>query len=727
MLDLPKSYERSRQLSVSSDRSGSSGTTAGYLTAAQSLRSSGSQGSGLWWSTLSLASARSEPPITRPDEEDTATPETPPGQRRDSATPWRTPLTGAGTADLGTTSDPRPQLPGGALPEIPAKHLASGTTEDENNRAFVDPQPTDLANTLINNTPVTQEDNSCLISSSNVQPRLLQGNPSTNSMIPEDSVRLSGTTEDESNLNPVHSNQMDVGNTSMTFSMGTQEDTPGLTSSSIQPQLLSENLPDISVTPDDALLSVGESGEDETNLPTAIPQPLLPRENMSIKNMLATQEDTSDLGSSDSEEDSGNDSKEPEAIAEEPKYEGARDEKATSLGFAAPFEAHVNPFIYTETYENEEHPKDVPVTLENSSYTKGYMGDFSKGNEYGAAFVEGKNDYHTHEENNTIFYQPKNKVHHISLEKSNDKTKMTESLSINSSVPTDVTMTGNHDLSFNEDVNNTTSADIAGEPEITDNLEVLGNSVEHFTNPNVSGESEEKECLLPENKTTNTKESNYVISRTTANSFGKPSERYSIIVSVPDEAGSSPTPFGLDLAALRDFPRACLLLGLALAQCADVNHAFFTPLMLAGDLAPLLLVVVAAADLAARVLLPVGLDGFHPSPRAVCLAGFLLLVASRTVLTLTMETSGMLMACVFLGASRGVKAAYLPTAAPADNFWTSLCLQMASQGVVFIVLGPLTGYLKDWNGSYDASVLAINIATVVGMLLCCVEYLRPAS
>nr|CAD7435588.1 unnamed protein product [Timema monikensis] len=106
----------------------------------------------------------------------------------------------------------------------------------------------------------------------------------------------------------------------------------------------------------------------------------------------------------------------------------------------------------------------------------------------------------------------------------------------------------------------------------------------------------------------------------------------------------------------------------------------------------------------------------------------ILIISIKTTASAILITSNfhvMLGVGLCLGMGKGIRSVYMNLVVPAyvsiDKVASALALQNLGVGVINLLISPLLGFLKDIHGSYSVSVIVLNMATLMVIVVLLAE------
>ncbi|XP_058128331.1 uncharacterized protein LOC131285901 [Anopheles ziemanni] len=187
-----------------------------------------------------------------------------------------------------------------------------------------------------------------------------------------------------------------------------------------------------------------------------------------------------------------------------------------------------------------------------------------------------------------------------------------------------------------------------------------------------------------------------------------------------------------DLTLLKDKIYVNIMLGMSIAVFAEINFSLLTPFIL-GDLGygteqiASIMSTLALADLVFRFVSPFVGDFLKLSPRVMYMIALAMLIVTRFSILFARTYDEMVIVAFGLGIAKGVRSVYMslviPSYIPLKRLPSASSIQMTTNGIVLMTIGPCVGLLRDWTGSYTKSIFLINAFTIVTLLMWTVELL----
>ncbi|GAB0100903.1 hypothetical protein DMENIID0001_170010 [Sergentomyia squamirostris] len=181
-----------------------------------------------------------------------------------------------------------------------------------------------------------------------------------------------------------------------------------------------------------------------------------------------------------------------------------------------------------------------------------------------------------------------------------------------------------------------------------------------------------------------------------------------------------------DFDLLRDPIYVNIMLGMSIAVFAELNFSLLTPFILADmnfskDEIASVMSLLAIADIIFRFVAPFIGDYFHQPARKMYLYSLVMLIAGRSCVPLAKTHSVMLGVGFFLGVAKGVRSVYmslvLPNYVSIERLATASGLQMMTNGLLLVTIGPLMGVIRDISGSYVKCIILLNLVTCTTIIM----------
>uniref|UniRef100_A0A182PJE6 Major facilitator superfamily (MFS) profile domain-containing protein n=1 Tax=Anopheles epiroticus TaxID=199890 RepID=A0A182PJE6_9DIPT len=181
-----------------------------------------------------------------------------------------------------------------------------------------------------------------------------------------------------------------------------------------------------------------------------------------------------------------------------------------------------------------------------------------------------------------------------------------------------------------------------------------------------------------------------------------------------------------DLTLLQDKVYLNMMLGMSIAVFAEINFSLLTPFIL-GDLGysteqiASIMSTLALADLLFRFISPFVGDYLKLTPRIMYMIALSMLIVTRFSILLARSYDEMVIVAFGLGVAKGVRSVYMglviPSYIPLKRLPSASSIQMTTNGIVLMTIGPCVGLLRDWTGSYSKSIILINAFTILTLMM----------
>ncbi|KAL1506625.1 hypothetical protein ABEB36_005951 [Hypothenemus hampei] len=163
-----------------------------------------------------------------------------------------------------------------------------------------------------------------------------------------------------------------------------------------------------------------------------------------------------------------------------------------------------------------------------------------------------------------------------------------------------------------------------------------------------------------------------------------------------------------------------LMLGLTVANFAELNFSILTPMVLkefnfAQYETATFMSLLGATDLVVRFFIPFIADKIGWDNKTFFLIGVLAMAFGRVILVHTQTYYWGLLVAVIIGAGKGLRTIFIalviPSYVPLERLPAASGLQLATSGLLFIILGPVIGWIRDMVNNYVITLHLLNICT----------------
>lgn len=165
-----------------------------------------------------------------------------------------------------------------------------------------------------------------------------------------------------------------------------------------------------------------------------------------------------------------------------------------------------------------------------------------------------------------------------------------------------------------------------------------------------------------------------------------------------------------------------LMLGLTLANFAEINFSILTPMVLKEfnfeqyETATFMS-LLGATDIVVRFFIPFIADKIGWENKTFFLVGVLAMAFGRIILVHTQTYIWSLIVAVIIGAGKGLRTIFIALVIPSyvslEKLPAASGLQLATSGLLYLILGPVVGWVKDAVNNYVVTLHLLNICTYV--------------
>ncbi|XP_039446150.1 uncharacterized protein LOC120425607 [Culex pipiens pallens] len=202
---------------------------------------------------------------------------------------------------------------------------------------------------------------------------------------------------------------------------------------------------------------------------------------------------------------------------------------------------------------------------------------------------------------------------------------------------------------------------------------------------------------------------------------------------IPEEPADQPAPhysilqkivifFDLDL--LKDLIYDNIMVGVTLANFAELNFSVLTPFVL-GDFGltkeqiAMTMSLLGAMDIFCRFFIPFIAGKIGWENRTFFLFGVLNMAFGRIVLAHFHSYSVVLAVACWIGFNKGLRTVFMalaiPSHVPLDRLPGATGIQLLFSGVFYLLMGPLIGFIRD-RTNYTVTLHCLNVATYLTAL-----------
>ncbi|KAF2893807.1 hypothetical protein ILUMI_12367 [Ignelater luminosus] len=186
-----------------------------------------------------------------------------------------------------------------------------------------------------------------------------------------------------------------------------------------------------------------------------------------------------------------------------------------------------------------------------------------------------------------------------------------------------------------------------------------------------------------------------------------------------------------DLDLLKDSIYLNIMLGITIANFAELNFSILTPFVLKEfnfekyQIATFMS-LLGATDILVRFFIPFLADKIGWSNRTFFLAGVLGMAFGRIILVHTQVFSVSLGVAVMIGFGKGLRTIFMALVIPShvslERLPAASGLHLATSGILFLILGPVVGWVRDAVDNYVVTLHLLNIMTYITTVAWTVEH-----
>ncbi|XP_066147298.1 monocarboxylate transporter 9 isoform X3 [Euwallacea fornicatus] len=163
-----------------------------------------------------------------------------------------------------------------------------------------------------------------------------------------------------------------------------------------------------------------------------------------------------------------------------------------------------------------------------------------------------------------------------------------------------------------------------------------------------------------------------------------------------------------------------LMLGITVANFAELNFSILTPMVLqefkfSEYQTATFMSLLGGTDLVVRFFIPFIADKLGWDNKTFFLIGVLAMAFGRVILVHTQTYIWSIVVAVIIGAGKGLRTIFIalviPSYVPLERLPAASGLQLATSGLLFIILGPVVGWIRDAVNNYVITLHILNICT----------------
>ncbi|EAA06899.5 AGAP000718-PA [Anopheles gambiae str. PEST] len=174
-----------------------------------------------------------------------------------------------------------------------------------------------------------------------------------------------------------------------------------------------------------------------------------------------------------------------------------------------------------------------------------------------------------------------------------------------------------------------------------------------------------------------------------------------------------------DLDLLRDHIYVNIMIGITIANFAELNFSILTPFVLADfgctrDQIAVAMSVLGMTDICCRCLVPLIADRIKWQNRTFFLVGVINMALGRVVLAHFHSYGVVLAIACWIGFNKGLRTVFMalaiPSHVPLDRLPGATGIHLLFAGFFYLFVGPIVGYVRDTT-NYATTLHFLNLAT----------------
>ncbi|XP_050306994.1 uncharacterized protein LOC126743812 isoform X2 [Anthonomus grandis grandis] len=177
-----------------------------------------------------------------------------------------------------------------------------------------------------------------------------------------------------------------------------------------------------------------------------------------------------------------------------------------------------------------------------------------------------------------------------------------------------------------------------------------------------------------------------------------------------------------DFELFKDTTYVNLMLGITIANFAELNFSILTPMVLQEFKfeqfqTATFMSLLGVADIISRFFTPFIADKIGWENKTFFLIGVLAMALGRVILVHTQTYIWGLIVAVLIGTGKGLRTIFIalviPSYVPLERLPAASGLQLATSGLLFVALGPVIGWIRDAVDNYVITLHLLNICTYI--------------
>ncbi|XP_022901447.2 monocarboxylate transporter 9-like isoform X1 [Onthophagus taurus] len=175
-----------------------------------------------------------------------------------------------------------------------------------------------------------------------------------------------------------------------------------------------------------------------------------------------------------------------------------------------------------------------------------------------------------------------------------------------------------------------------------------------------------------------------------------------------------------DLNLFKDYVYVNLMLGITIANFVELNFSILTPFVLKefhfeNYQIATFMSLLGASDIVVRFIVPLLADRIGWENKSFFLFGVLCMAFGRIILVHTQTYQWSILVAVIIGFGKGLRTVFMalviPSHVPLEKLPAASGLQLATSGLLFLVMGPVIGWIRDSVNNYVVTLHLLNILT----------------
>ncbi|GJQ75164.1 hypothetical protein Trydic_g9768 [Trypoxylus dichotomus] len=175
-----------------------------------------------------------------------------------------------------------------------------------------------------------------------------------------------------------------------------------------------------------------------------------------------------------------------------------------------------------------------------------------------------------------------------------------------------------------------------------------------------------------------------------------------------------------DLTLLKDYVYVNLMLGINIANFVELNFSILTPFVLKefhfeNFQIATFMSLLGATDVVCRFFIPFIADRMSWQNRSFFLLGVCSMAVGRIILIHTQTYEWSILVALIIGFGKGLRTVFIALVIPShvslDKLPAASGLQLVTSGILFFLMGPVVGWIRDTVKDYVITLHILNILT----------------